>query len=140
MLEFDIAGQQYRAGKLNAIQQLHLSRRLAPIIPKLLPALAGMEEGAIDVGAIASAFDPLAGALAEMSDADCEYICGLCLGVVSRQQGEKWSSIWANKSLMFDDIDLAAMLQIVVKVIGDNLGSFTQGLLAKARAMSPAVP
>jgi len=38
MLEFQIAGETYRAGKLDAFAQLHVSRKLAPILPKLLPA------------------------------------------------------------------------------------------------------
>ena len=140
MLEFDIAGQHYRAGKLSAFQQLHLSRKLAPIIPKLLPALEGFNGDSIDVGAIAAAFDPLAGALAEMPDADCEYICATCMSVVQRQQDSRWAAIWAasSKAMMFDDIDLPAMLQITVEVVRDNLGSFTHGLIAKVQAASPA--
>ena len=147
MPEFEIAGQKYRAGKLSAFQQLHLSRRIAPLLPKLLPVFAQIagrkgDDEPVDLSAFAGAVGPLAQTLAEMSDVDCEYVFGTCLTVVSRQQGQAWSAIWnaPSKSLMFDDIDLPVMTEIVVKVIADNLGPFMQGLLARAQtqAGSPA--
>jgi hypothetical protein len=61
------------------------------------------------------------------------------LSVVSRQQGSSWSQVWqsANKALMFDDIDLGVMTQIVVKVIMDSLSGFIKGLFEKAQSNSP---
>ena len=145
MLEFELNGHSYRAGKLSAFQQLHLSRKIAPILPRLLPAFAllagrGEEEAPLlNLPDLANAVGPLAQALAEMSDADCEYVFGVSLSVVSRLQGQAWASVWngPSKSPMFDDIDLSAMTQIVVKVIADNLGPFMQGLVAKVQASSP---
>lgn len=143
-LEFEIAGQRYRAEKLDAFKQLHVSRKIAPIIPKLLPMFlkfAGsgdaMKE---DLAGMAEAFEPLAQALAEMPDADCEYVFNACLGAVMRNQQGNWASIWSQsaKSLMFDDIDLGAMTQITAKVIWDSLGGFINGLLSNAKAGSPA--
>lgn len=139
MLEFAINDQQYRAGKLNAFQQLHVSRKIAPILPRLLPAFAGLSAGNENLSTLAEALEPVAQALASMPDADCEFVFGTCLGVVSRQQGNSWSSVWnaQNKALMFDDIQLDVMTQLVVKVVADNLGPFMQGLIAKAQASSP---
>ncbi len=156
MIEFELSGQKYRAGKLSAFEQLHLSRKIAPLLPKMLPVFAQIasRRGAAngdepstedhqpppDLDALADAFSPLAQALAEMPDADCEYVFASCLRVVSRLQAQAWASIWntSAKSLMFDDIDLPVMTQMVVKVIADNLGPFMQGLLAQAQASSPA--
>lgn len=145
-LEFEISGQKYRAEKLDAFKQLHVSRKIAPIVPKLLPMFmkfAG-NAGALqdDLAGMAEAFEPLAQALADMPDADCEYVFNACLGVVMRNQQGNWTSVWSQsaKSLMFDDIDLGQMTQIAVKVIWDSLGPFINGLLAnKAGGQNPAL-
>jgi hypothetical protein len=146
MFEFSINDINYRAGKLNAFQQLHVSRKIAPIVPKLLPAFLSIHEASqasdeSDLMSMVDAFAPAAEAMSAMPEADCEYVFGICLSVVSRQQGNSWSQIWqsTNKALMFDDIDLAVMTQIVVKVIGDSLGNFIRGLFEKAQSNSPAV-
>ena len=136
-IEFEIAGQRYRAEKLDAFKQLHVSRKIAPIVPKLLPMFlkfAQMGESMKDdLPGMAQAFEPLAQALAEMPDADCEYVFNACLGVVARHQQGNWASIW-NGSLMFDDIDIGVMVQIASKVIWDSLGNFISGLLANKTA------
>lgn len=137
MLEFEHKGQQYRAGKLNTFQQLHLSRKVAPLLPKLLPTIAELAtrreeemDAPIDLGSFASSIGPLTETLAEMSDADVEYIFGISLSAVSRLQGNNWVPIW-NKGAsapMFEDLELPDQLQIVVKVVADNLGPFMRGL------------
>lgn len=143
-LEFEISGQRYRAERLDAFKQLHVSRKIAPIIPKLLPMFvkfAGKADALKDdLDGMAEAFEPLAQALAEMPDADCEYVFNACLSVVMRNQQGNWASVWSQgaKSLMFDDIDLGVMVQIAAKVIWDSLGDFTRGLLANP-APSPMV-
>lgn len=145
-IEFEIGGQRYRAEKLDAFKQLHVSRKIAPIIPKLLPMFqkfAGDTDPLKDdLDGLAEAFEPLAQALAEMPDADCEYVFAACLGVVSRHQQGNWAPIWSQgaKSLMFDGIDLGQMTQIAVKVIWDSLGGFISGLLAnKPVGQNPAL-
>jgi hypothetical protein len=139
-LEFEISGQRYRAEKLDAFKQLHVSRKIAPIVPKLLPMFLKFAESGdamkADLTGMAQAFEPLAQALADMPDADCEYVFNACLGVVARNQQGNWASVWNQnaKSLMFDDIDLGQMTQIAVKVIWDSLGPFISGLLANKAA------
>lgn len=139
-IEFEIGGQRYRAEKLDAFKQLHVSRKIAPIVPKLLPMfLKFSEQGDSmkeDLTGMAEAFEPLAQALADMPDADCEYVFNACLGVVARNQLGNWASIWNQnaRSLMFDDIDLGVMVQLTAKVIWDSLGNFIRGLLANKGA------
>lgn len=156
MTEFEINGVQYRSGKLDTFKQLHVSRKIAPLVPKVLPAFAAIaqakrSEGAVlgdaldearklgvqDIDLIAKAIEPVTNVLAEMSDADVEYLFATCLVVVQRKQGKDWAPIWRNDALMFDDIELPQMTQIAMKVIWDNLGPFIQGLLAKQLASNP---
>lgn len=128
---FEIAGNTYRAGKLDAIKQLHVVRRLAPLIGSLQGtdlkgAMDGSQEGMMSV------LGPLSEALAAMSDADTEYVLGACLGVCQRQiaGGLGWSAVWSAqaKAVMFSDIQLPAMLQLVGKILIANVGDFTSAL------------
>lgn len=143
MTEFEINGVQYRSGKLDTFKQLHVSRKIAPLVPKVLPAFAAIAQanrpsgaalGVGNIDLIAKAIEPVTNVMAEMSDADVEYLFANCLAVVQRKQGKDWAPIWRNEALMFDDIELPQMTQIAMKVIWDNLGPFIQGLLAKQTA------
>lgn len=136
MLEFQLEGADYRASKLAAFAQLHVSRRIAGILPKAVPALAAASGDTSDLGALMIAFEPAAEALAAMPEADVDYVYQTCLAVVVRKQGEAWASVWSTsaKALMFADIEALQMSQIVFRVLQDSLGSFISGLLAKVPA------
>ncbi|KAF1069154.1 MAG: hypothetical protein GAK45_01175 [Pseudomonas citronellolis] len=144
------------------MRQFHLSRKIAPVIPALIPIFtrladskrqaiaqalaAGMtEEQALnaeasplssDLGAMASLFEPFADTVAGMPDETAEYIMGTCLSVISRQQGTTWSPVWNDrqKVCMFDDIDTGVMLQLAAHVIRESLGPFLAGLLSTSAA------
>ena len=123
-MEFEIAGQTYRAGKLNAKQQLHVSRRLAPLFAAMAPALKpGVSLADMPV-------EPLAEALAGLPDAAVDYVVDTCLSVVQRQQGPAWQFVWNKQAqaMQFADIEMPAMLQIVAQVIMENLRGFTAAL------------
>jgi len=158
MAAFTVQDTTYRTKhKLNARQQFHIARRLAPVVSvigAIVPMLQGaleqqtmtpsengedeittqlraMARRAVDMEAMAH---PIMEALAALPDADCDYVLDLCLAVVQRMQsgngaGPIWSDIWnarANK-LMFEDIELPAMLQIAMEVLRENLMGFFSG-------------
>ncbi|CCD30361.1 conserved phage-related hypothetical protein [Candidatus Glomeribacter gigasporarum BEG34] len=131
MSKFEIEGQQYRAGKLNAFAQLHVARKIAPVLGGLA-ALQGADS--------AAALKSLADVIAAMPDADCEYVLHTCLSVTQRQNGKHFSPVWnaQNQALMFDDIGLSEMVQIAMYVIQDSLGNFLRGLTERAVEASPA--
>lgn len=146
MTEFEINGVQYRGGKLDTFKQLHVSRKIAPLVPKVLPAFApfmkrekadGEKLTVDDLGMVAQAIEPVTDILASMSDRDVEFIFDSCLSVVQRRQSRDWQPIWRNGVLMFDDIEMPLMIQIALKVIWDNLGGFIRGLLVKQTTSSP---
>lgn len=128
---FEVGGQTYRAGKINAMTQLHVVRRLAPLIGSV-QAMQADPDGAGDGDLLGRLAGPLATALAAMSDADTEYVVGACLSVCQRQAagGLGWTPVWSvqAKQPMFDDVDLLAMLQIAAKVLMANVASFTSAL------------
>ena len=122
--EFTVGDRKYRAGRLNAFDQSHIVRRIAP----LMSAFAGtVEQIKADPG---NAFGPLAQAFAGMTDADVEYIQKKALAVVETEQApEKWAPVMARSGvLMFDDIGMLEMNQIVFEVLKDALTPFFTGL------------
>lgn len=132
--ETQLNGQTYRIGRLNAFQQLHVSRKVGPLLPRLVPAFLAVAQDADAFGKpeqLAQMAAPFLDALAEMDDASIEYVAATCLSVVHRQQGASWGPVWNKQAncLMFDDVDLGTLLPLVVQVITENLGPFISGLL-----------
>ncbi|MDT6962909.1 hypothetical protein QTN24_15520 [Cupriavidus sp. SZY C1] len=150
--EIELNGAQYSIGRLTAKQQLHVSRRIAPVIPPMIPAFLKLAEKLKASGAEASdasgadkakmlmagdlsdlgeSLQPFADALAAMNDADADYVIDNCLTAVQRQQPTGWARVVSpeQKTLMFQDMDMAVILPLVVQVIVANLGPFIQGLL-----------
>lgn len=131
-METTIKGNTYRTGRLSAMQQFHVARRVAPALTGLVSAFSGMGSSKED---FAKALGPLADAVAQMPDADAEYVLGTCLSVVSRQtDSTTWAPVWREGRLAFDDIDLGTMIQLAAKVIQDNLGNIFGALPASLPA------
>jgi hypothetical protein len=133
-MEFEIKGQQYRSGKLDAFKQFHVSRRLAPVLSGMASLAESPQTDFTEL------LQPVAEAIAHMPDSDCDYILQTCLSVVQRQQGNAWANVYApnTKALMFDDVDLSTMLQIAVKVIQDNLAGFFSAGVSALKPQTPA--
>lgn len=138
MVEITLNEQQYRVGKLDAMKQFHVTRRIGPLLPKLVPALMGKdkllavigsdaltEQAAIDA---AEAVAPFVNALADMTDEASEYVITACMGVVTRQQANGWRPVWGGGTSLFDDMDMGVIGPLVVRVISESLGPFLRGL------------
>lgn len=131
-METSLKGQTYRSGRLSAMQQFHVARRVAPALTGLVSALGGAAPSKED---FAKSLASLADAVAQMADSDAEYVLGTCLGVVSRQtEPNTWAPVWRAGQLAFDDIDLGMMLQLTAKVIQDSLGNIFGALPASLPA------
>lgn len=126
-MEFEIKGVNYRVSKLSVFDQLKVSRKLLPVLAGMLGDFQGIKaaaQGGDVYKALETALPKIADSLAEMSEADTNAIIFPCLSVVARQNGKVWAPVMVQGSLMFDDIDLMSMLQIVGRVVGDSLGNF----------------
>jgi len=126
-MEFEIKGVNYRASKLSVFDQLKVSRKLLPVLAGLLgdfQALKSATQGGDVYQALETALPKIAESLADMSEEDTNAIILPCLSVVARQNGKVWTPVMSQNELMFDDIDLMSMLQIVGRVVGDSLGNF----------------
>ncbi|EPK2563873.1 phage tail assembly chaperone [Acinetobacter baumannii] len=144
-----IGNYDYEIGRLNAIDQFHVSRKIAPIIPTIMPILTELAKGELqktieklesaeenDVSGLAeanleslgSALQPLMDTFAKMPEDDVDYVIKKCLTVVSRN-GAK---VVVRDAIMFDDLGMEHILPLTIAVIRTNLGNFIQGLLTKA--------
>lgn len=119
-----IGPHTYRIGKLDAFSQLHVARKLAP----LLTGLQKVSELTLD-----EALPPILNSLSQMSDSDVEYVLTKCLSVVSRALPggvAGWQPIWNShaKRPQYEDIELPEMVQLAGQVIQRSLGGFLGAL------------
>jgi hypothetical protein len=145
---FTLGEHHYRSGKLNLFQQVHVVRRLVPVMGPLVrfAELQSIEPTDDPNEALERQMQivvPFFEAFAKMSDEDVNYVLATCLGVVARQQGgngtqpQLWADVWNAQArrLMFDDIDMPVAIQICWNVIQDNLSGFSP-----IRQMQPDAP
>jgi hypothetical protein len=126
-LEFDHGGHTYRVGKLPAMRQFHVVRRLAPMLPNM--AGLGLKPGASRPEDMIAVLEPLARAVAGMSDADAEYVIATCMSAVERKQpAGGWARMESGGRLMFEDMDMVGMVFIVGQVLRHNLSGFFDAL------------
>ena len=142
-----IGEHDYTIGRLNALDQFHVSRKIAPIVPTLMPIITEVAKGdlskaieSIELGdnnelgslePLAQALEPFMEAFAKMPEDDVNYVIHKCLAVVKRGS----SVVCRGQTIMFDDLDMGQILPLVVAVIRVSLGNFIQGLLTKASNM-----
>lgn len=150
MLDFEINSHNYKTSKIGVMTQWAVTRRIAPVIggiltPELLKQVMTLipkgpdSEGqtVVDMDKMleifSGVFHPFIEALAKMSDADSEFVINNCLAVVHRQQKVGgWQVVKPlGSGLMFEDIDMIEMMQLVLRVLIDNVGSFSFASLSK---------
>lgn len=124
-METEINGNTYSAGTLSVFDQLRVARKLLPMLGGMVGELKKLQSGETDIETL---LPVIADTVAGMSDSDCDAIIHPCLSVVSRQSGKTWAPVFRQGELMFDDIDLMTMLQLVARVIGYSLGNFFPAL------------
>lgn len=151
MSDFEIDGKQYRTvRRLDAKAQLHLVRKLAPLMLALTPTPELRQKLAADAQAggeerslvdMAELMMPVIEGLAGMKAEDVDFITETCASVVSRNQGAGWAPIWngAAKRMQFEDIDGMGLLQITFNVLQENLSNFMNAPLSALRQPSPTI-
>lgn len=133
--ELDIEGNTYRIGKLDALTQLHVARKLAPVLATLGASVTALTTSAQDLPQeqwLLQAFRPVMDLASMMPEDDANYVIHTCLSVVSRRPAGddgKFAPIQRNKALMFADIEMPTMFRLVVETVKENLGPFFGGVL-----------
>lgn len=129
MSEFSVGEHQYRSETMDARTQLHIARRLMPVLPSFREMLISDPE---DPMAQLKALQPLAEAIAGMKDADVDYILDACMRhtFVAQRHGANgdisgWTRMWneAAGRAQFK-VNMDEMLQIARTLIVENIGGF----------------
>lgn len=144
MNTIEVNGETYSIGKLGLFEQLHVSRRVAPLLATMGISLAALRAGAkVDVTDLAMSLGPMAEVMSNMSDETTEYIVVTCLGAVRRKQknpgtldGVLWAPVNNGRNIMFSDIDMPITLRLIAAVLQGSLANFFQE--PGAQATSPS--
>jgi hypothetical protein len=126
MAQLTINGRSYvTTGKLDAFTALHLARKLGPSLP-IVEGLVLPENASKDKSILTVLM------LSHISDTDSEFVIRKSLNVVGRigEDGRPQKIQTPDGTLMFDDIQLAEILELTVAVIEENLGDFFRTALA----------
>ncbi|ELP6487445.1 hypothetical protein R1126_004738 [Salmonella enterica] len=135
-MECSVKGHDYRVAKLSVFDQLKVTRKLLPMLAGMMSDFGSIRsllpaDGKID-GAKFDALKPvfetllprIADELSSLTEDDTNAIIHPCLAVVSRKHMGGWIPVFNSGQLVFDDIDLLTMLQLVARVVADSLGNF----------------
>lgn len=126
MAEFVVSGVTYSSAKMDAMTQMHIVRRLTPILNGLR---ASMFDGDLDP---LKAAMPIVEQIGTMDDAQIEYIVAACMRLVRMKQPQDkgWTPVWSEsaKCPLFDTIGAFELLAISANVIRSELSSFFDGL------------
>ncbi|ECL0730065.1 hypothetical protein FQN67_09735 [Salmonella enterica] len=135
-MECSVKGHDYRVAKLSVFDQLKVTRKLLPVLAGMMSDFGSIRsllpaDGKID-GAKFDALKPvfetllprIADEMSSLTEDDTNAIIHPCLAMVSRKHMGGWTPVFNSGQLVFDDIDLLTMLQLVARVVADSLGNF----------------
>lgn len=132
--QIEVNGRLYRALRMPPREQLHVFRRLSPLVGSMGMAVLGLldddkpkEQVILEM---ASQVGPMAEVLSQMADAQVDYVMDACLTRVERMDtDEKWHPIYVPGGrgivpMYAVDVDLGAEMRLVAEVIKLNLMPF----------------
>ena len=142
MAEFSVGEHSYRSETMDARLQLHVARRLMPVLPSFREMIIADPEDPVSQ---LRALQPLAEAIAAMKDADVDYILDACMRhtFMAQKHGANgdisgWTRLWneAAGRAQFK-MDMNEMLQIARAVIVENIGGFLSEPLSSLSEEQP---
>lgn len=115
--EFEVGGQTYSASRLDAFTQLHVGRRMAPLMAY--------------VSAQGGKFNAITEALSLAPQADLDYVIRAAVRVVKRRSGDGWVPVFnaSAERMAFEDIDGVQLLEIVGHTLQGDILPFFSGLV-----------
>lgn len=137
--EISIGEDKYQVNSLNAMDQFHVFRRVAPLMRGLGEGFASLPPEAMD-GSLAELserdtlriFGPLMDVLAGMDDANINYIIHKCLAKVQVQvQDGRWTAAMPSPGhFQYENkMNMSVLFRLVIAVLQESgvLGFFTDG-------------
>ncbi len=139
-----IGGHEYRIGRLNCFEQLHVARLIAPLAPilvgqiygKVLALIQKYRDGEADNAAknldevidLVRDLEPFLYRLSLMDRGSFESIVKTCLSCVERCDGRTFGRVMVDGNLMYADMDGAAVIQLVMAVVAREVRPFIAAL------------
>jgi hypothetical protein len=139
---------EYDIGKLDAMIQIHVVVKIAPVVVEVREVMRGFAAALSSPdGKMPDGFDPMVGmsqfasALAKMPGADLEYVINAFLNVTKRKSGTGWAPvIGPNGIRMFPDMTGLDLTAIAGHGIWANLQNFMPGNPQPSPARIPESP
>lgn len=130
--ELTLGQDRYQIGRLPALSQFHVTRRVAPILANMGVSVIDSlrTTGELSDEDMVSVMGTAAEVVAKMTDADVDYVIFTCLAVVRKKQEDVWAAVVSGKQFMFQDMDMQLMMRLTVAVLKENLSGFFQPLTA----------
>lgn len=128
--EFEFGGEAYRIGVINAEEQFHIFRRLAPMVATMGVEMLRLLSRQQDTAEMSKTdwmvtVAPVIGEMARMPQEDVDYVIKHSLKVVRRRDGDMWAPLLnASGSLMYQNLSMPAMLRLIFEVLRHNLDDF----------------
>lgn len=130
MKEVEVLGKSYQVGKMSAMRQMLILKRIAPVAGPMQAIAAGFDDKAPE-GALRAVGD----AVAALPDEALEFITNSCLDVCRmKQTGGGWAPVRKDGTLMFPDLDLLTVLSLAAHALIYNFRDFFCALPSIARA------
>lgn len=136
-MDAEIKGRKFKFGKIDAIKQFHVARRVTPILGDALPAMKKMKSlGDFDklpedekFEKITQVITPFINGMSKLSDSDAELVLFSLLSCVEVYQDDfkTWSKVASDKMIMMQDLDLPTLLQAAGRSFMHNLSDFFPG-------------
>lgn len=131
-MDFEHKGKKFRTGKLSAFNQLHISRRLTPLLGGLATFADGdfkiiRADGELDFeGDISGPISALGEAIAGLKDEDVEYIINSCLdvGEIKLSGGNTGYAPLRKNGVLMYELGLSEMLMLTAYTIKENMEGF----------------
>lgn len=143
-----IGGHEYRIGRLNCFEQLHVARQIAPLAPilvgqiygKVLALIQKYRDGEADNAAesldevidLVRDLEPFLYRLSLMSRDSFESVVRTCLSCVERCDGRTFGRVMVDGNLMYADMDGATVMQLVLIVVVREVRPFIAALFSRA--------
>jgi hypothetical protein len=128
-----VEANNYQIGKLAAMQQFHVLRRVAPVLASMgvsIIELAKRGEESMGDDDLLQLMSSASEVVSKMEDKEVEYVIFTCLGAVRREQlvaqgqSRYVPVLNGGRHLQFADISMDTMLRLTIEVLKENLSGF----------------
>lgn len=127
--EIEHRGHKYRIGRLPAMEQFHITRRLTPVLSHMRPLIQrAINKQELDQ---TEAISSILAGIGELKDEDANYIFAKTLGVIQREVGNSWAQVWpkgASQSSYDNEFDMVDLVTLAFHSMRINMAGFMDAL------------